>query len=657
MRMKRAMALKAALLMGAAAIVASPASAAPGTTWTGFYVGASAGYATHQARFEDPDYDWYGSTHQYHQDGAVFGVQGGYNWQTNNVALGIEGDVFGTTIDRDQLFSSDDLVVNEVNWLASLRARKGFAFGDTFLYQTLGVAFGDFDRSWNEAADIPDSWPDLGETKVGLTAGFGVERVVSGPWSARVEAQVLRFFDNTTVNPIGYPLTIDDVIYELRAGVNYSFGPGRAGGGGGFVAGQPFNFAGYYLGGSLGGHLATVQLTDIDFDDYGSTYDLLSESVAATLQGGYNRQINGFVYGLEGNLSIYGGEKDSIQDSGADLDVLIQGGVNWGGNIKFKAGAAADNTLMYIAAGYAFLDYDATRLDIDDGGDLWDVSGTHSGFVVSTGLEHAFTPNLTGRFEAAYTGVGGDTNNSPTDTGLFFRGAAQDVTLMLGANYYFGDRGPLGTGALAPANWAGFYAGAHGSFAYHQGSIFDRTYLDHGGNYTVPSFGGGAGLHAGHDWQSDTFVYGLLADIDFLSNDESDTEEDRAISSSLNWAGTVRGRAGVATGDALFFASAGFAFADAELVHQDLSGPITENFVFEDSRYGWVIGLGTEKKLTDNSSFLFEVTYTKYAEESALNGETCSDGFGPEACEMLGYDDTITVKAGYSFRFGSLGGL
>jgi outer membrane autotransporter protein len=183
------------------------------------------------------------------------------------------------------------------------------------------------------------------------------------------------------------------------------------------------------------------------------------------------------------------------------------------------------------------------------------------------------------------------------------------------------------------------------------------VYDDHGGNYTIPSFGGGAGLHAGHDWQSDTFVFGVLADVDFLSNDESDSDEDRATTSSLNWTGTVRGRAGVATGDALFYASAGFAYGDAELVYQDLSVPIEDTYVFDDSRYGWVIGLGTEKKMSDNSSFVFEVLYTKYGEENALSGETCSDNLVTEACEMLGYDDTITVKAGYSYRFGSLGGL
>jgi outer membrane immunogenic protein len=651
MRVKRAMALKAALLMSVAAIAAAPASAAPGTTWTGFYVGASAGYATHQARFEDSDFDWYGSTHQYHSNGAVYGGQVGHNWQTNNVAFGIEADFLGTSIERDQIFAADDFVDNEVNWLATLRARKGFAFGDTFIYQTLGLAVGDFERSWIEEDDVSDSWPDLGDTKVGVVGGFGVERAIGGNWSVRTEAQALRFFGNTSVNPDGYPLTIDDVVYELKAGVNYSFG-GQGGGSSSAVAGTPFDFSGFYAGASLGGHMATVQLTDIDFEWYGSTYDLLSEGVAGGLQGGYNTQINGFVYGLEANLNFYGGDQ-SVADDDGGVDATIDSGLNWGGNVKFKAGAAADNTLMYLSAGLAFLDYDVVRVNVEDGGEVWDLSGTHVGFVASTGLEHAFTPNITGRIEAAYTAVDGDTSDSADDPGFFFRGGAQDVTVMAGVNYYFGPRGALGNGALAPDDWRGFYAGADALLAYHQGSVFDRSDVDHGGNYTLDSFGGGGGLHAGYDWQSDAFVYGVIADIAAFSNDESELDTaSRSHASSLNWMGTLRGRAGVATGQALFYATGGLAYGDADLEHVDLSAPTDETFLFDSERFGWTIGLGVEKMMSDRSSFTLETRFTKFGEVSALSGDDCSSAPIFEACQMQGYDDTITVKVGYSLRWG-----
>src|SRR5262249_41701255 len=155
--------------------------------------------------------------------------------------------------------------------------------------------------------------------------------------------------------------------------------------------------------------------------------------------------------------------------------------------------------------------------------DVWDLSGTHSGFIASTGIEHGFTPNWAGRIEASYAAYTGDTRQSPTDTSPF-RGAAQDVAITAGVNYYFGDRGSMGSGALAPVDWRGFYAGLDALFAYHQSQLFDRSYREDGGTYVLPSFGGGAGAHAGYDWQNGGFVYGVLGDFAFLSNDESDTE-------------------------------------------------------------------------------------------------------------------------------------
>ncbi len=55
------------------------------------------------------------------------GVHAGYNWQKDGpLVLGIEGDVmFG----------------DEVDYLASIRGRIGYAMGDVLLYGTGGVAF------------------------------------------------------------------------------------------------------------------------------------------------------------------------------------------------------------------------------------------------------------------------------------------------------------------------------------------------------------------------------------------------------------------------------------------------------------------------------------------------------------------------------------
>jgi outer membrane immunogenic protein len=641
--------MKKTLLMGVSLIATAAATypAVAAGQWEGSYVGVSAGWGEDRARYEDYDFDWYGATVEFHPDGAVYGVQGGHNWQDKNFVWGLELDFMGTSIERTDIYDAQNVIPNEVNWLATLRPRAGFALGDTFIYHTLGVAAGDFDRSWTELDDlVNDSWPDLGDMKWGVAGGFGVERAVGGKWSVRAEAQALRFFqDRSPLNLNGFAFDIDDTVFELKAGVNYAFG-GQARSGQ-YVQGQPYDFSGPFAGLSLGGHMGTVQLTDLEFEGFGNTYDLLSNSMTGGIQGGFNRQTNGLVYGVEGSFNFFGGD-DATSEGGEDP--FNNSGLNWGGNVAFKAGAAADNTLMYLLAGYAFADYDLLR---ESDGDFWDVSGTHSGFVVGTGIEQALTPALTGRVQATYAGFGGDTDASPTNTDRF-RGAAQDVAVTAGVNYYFGGTRAMGTGALAPANWGGFYAGVNGQFAYHHGVIFDRNFDDHGGDYDVPSFGAGVGVHIGHDWQSDTFVYGVLADIAAYTNDEEDTSPNyRSVSSSLNWMGTLRGRAGVATGEALFYATAGIAYADTDLAYEYLPAPDPDSFIFDSSRFGWTAGLGIEKSMSNSSSIKFETLYTSFGEETAYDGATCTDEV-TVPCAMVGYDDTITVTVGYSWRFHGL---
>ena len=224
-----------------------------GYDWSGGYAGLSIGYSRHNARYEDRDYDWYGSTHEYNSSGFMYGGQVGWNWQSGPTLFGVEADFYGLTNDRNTLFASDDRVNNQVNWMASLRARTGIALDRTLIYLTGGIAVADFDRSWIEFNDPDDSWPDLGDTKVGAIAGFGVERAFFGNWTARVQALMATFGDNTTVNDNDYPLIIDDTIFMVQTGVNYRFGETQSAEGG-FVEGDPFDFSGVYAGITVGGH-------------------------------------------------------------------------------------------------------------------------------------------------------------------------------------------------------------------------------------------------------------------------------------------------------------------------------------------------------------------------------------------------------------------
>ncbi len=617
--------------------------------WSGYYFGASVGYASHMARYEDLDFDWHGSTHEYYSDGFTYGVQAGRNWQDNSLVYGIEADISGFTNDRDTIFASDDLVNNQLNWMATLRGKAGLGIGATHLYFTGGLAVADFDRSWFEAADLPDSWPDLGDTKVGAIAGIGIERMIDQNWSWRLEAQMAYFGDNTSVNLNGYPMIIDDEVTTLRFGVNYR--PDGQEAGTTYAEGTPHDFSGTYVGASIGGHYAILSASDTGFDYYGSTYDHISSGVTGGLHLGQNWQDGAQVYGLEAEFALYGGDRSFTGGYG---DASWESGFNWSGALKFRSGVAAGDTLMYLLGGVIWADYD---LHFTYSWGSFDMGGTHVGLIAGAGIEQVLSPNMTARLEAAYTAFDGDTvfNSSGRSP---YRGHGQDMTLKAGLSYYLnGDNGGS-SGVLAPTvDWAGAFVGVDAIAAHHLGSVFDRSYYDHAGSYNVPSLGAGAGVHAGYNWQDDSFVYGIVGDIAVYSNDENDEGNTslgarRKIRSALNWMGSVRGRAGIATGESFIFATGGIAFADIDSTYEFLPAPDPSSFDLSGIRTGWTAGLGVEHRVSDNGSIKFEALYTSFGEASGLNGETCQNNLITEPCEMLGYNNNVTVKVSYTVKIG-----
>lgn len=96
---------------------------APVATWAGFYIGGNAG-----AAFFDEDDNGGGDD----SDDTIFigGVHVGYNRQAGNIVYGIEADVN---------FADD------IDYLASVRARLGFTYESALIYATAGYAFGEDD--------------------------------------------------------------------------------------------------------------------------------------------------------------------------------------------------------------------------------------------------------------------------------------------------------------------------------------------------------------------------------------------------------------------------------------------------------------------------------------------------------------------------------
>jgi len=171
--------------------------------WTGFYIGANAGYADFDAAHFGDDTDlatlngWQG------------GVQAGYNAQFDSIVLGVEADLSAAGIiegsDTDHWDADDG-----INALATLRGRLGFAVGDLLLYGTAGLAVANLDVD------------DQAQTIGGWVAGVGAEYMVSETVSLKAEYLYANF---GTVEVDGYNNgdEFDIAGSAVRVGVNFHF--------------------------------------------------------------------------------------------------------------------------------------------------------------------------------------------------------------------------------------------------------------------------------------------------------------------------------------------------------------------------------------------------------------------------------------------------
>jgi outer membrane immunogenic protein len=142
-------------------------------------------------------------------------------------------------------------------------------------------------------------------------------------------------------------------------------------------------------------------------------------------------------------------------------------------------------------------------------------------------------------------------------------------------------------------SWAGPYLG--GNLGYSWGSV--------GNNPTKPS-GFEGGIQAGYNWQSGPWVFGIEGDIQ--ATGAEDTFAPWKFSNP--WFGTVRGRAGYAFNNILFYGTGGLAFGE-------LRG---ESFFLSESHVnaGWTVGVGAEFGFAPNWSAKMEFLYVDLADSN-----------------------------------------
>lgn len=148
--------------------------------WNGVYLGINGGGAWGEvdwAYVNGPDADW-------DTDGGVVGATLGYNFQTGPWVLGVEGDfdwadVSGAVDCPNPAFSCE----SELDWMATLRARAGFATGRFLFFGTGGLAL----AGMKVQTVFDDKHFGSTNTAAGWTAGVGAEVGLWDRWSTKLE--------------------------------------------------------------------------------------------------------------------------------------------------------------------------------------------------------------------------------------------------------------------------------------------------------------------------------------------------------------------------------------------------------------------------------------------------------------------------------------
>jgi len=149
---------------------------APAYNWSGFYLGINGGGGWGRSTWS--------TTGSFDTSGGVIGGTVGYNYQMNQVVLGVEGDIDWANINGSTntgcTSATGTSCTTGDNWLSTVRGRLGYAADRFMPYVTGGAAFGDIKASGPGLTGVDT-------TNAGWTLGGGIEFAIAGHWTAKAE--------------------------------------------------------------------------------------------------------------------------------------------------------------------------------------------------------------------------------------------------------------------------------------------------------------------------------------------------------------------------------------------------------------------------------------------------------------------------------------
>ncbi len=215
-------------------------------SWTGFYVGAQAGYTwtTSKLNLIQPGHNvspW--ATADLDTKGALLGAYGGYNYQFgNNIVLGFDADADWTdaktnspgllvhNVPGGSYFPTDHLAT-DLKWTGAARIRVGYALGRFLPYVAGGVAIAKLDN----LANLTYFSQQTNRNYIGWTVGAGLEYMLTEHLTVRAEYRYSDYGNyapshlTTGVPKVAPPwathqkLKYDLKTNDIRVGIAYKF--------------------------------------------------------------------------------------------------------------------------------------------------------------------------------------------------------------------------------------------------------------------------------------------------------------------------------------------------------------------------------------------------------------------------------------------------
>jgi high affinity Mn2+ porin len=194
-------------------------------TWTGLYLGGHVGYSRGSVSNTLVDTNPMIKTMSAPTFGGMYGgFQVGYNHLLpSSIVVGAEADISFPNFFEDGLAAGlgtaeGTAVTDQVDYVATLRGRIGYAFGHWLVYATGGYA-------WSQArlGETPGLLADKDRvirTHTGWAAGVGTEAAIAADWTAKLEYLYYRFGDVDGTFPSGTSYGSSFDLQTVRLGLN-----------------------------------------------------------------------------------------------------------------------------------------------------------------------------------------------------------------------------------------------------------------------------------------------------------------------------------------------------------------------------------------------------------------------------------------------------